>query len=163
MLGKQEPVREPVSLVDLVGETQALMESELARNGIPFETITAPDLPAISAVRIELQQVLINLITNAIQAMDETPQRQRRIVVEVQPAAGDRVSVSVRDSGPGLSAAILETLFKPFHSSKKTGLGMGLAICRSMLEARGGTLTAGNHPDNGAVFEMIVPIEASDE
>ncbi|MBP1844180.1 signal transduction histidine kinase [Rhizobium petrolearium] len=163
MLGKRAPVREPVSLVDLVGETRALMEGELARNRITFETRTASNISPVSAVRIELQQVLINLITNAIQAMGETPDELRRISVFIEPAAAETVAVRIHDSGPGLSADILAKLFKPFHTTKDTGLGMGLAICRSMLEARGGALTASNHAEGGALFEMIVPIEALDE
>ncbi len=163
MLGKRAPVREQVSLVELVAETRALMEAELARHRIAFETRAAPRLPTVSAVRIELQQVLINLISNAIQAMDETPDESRHIMVSIEPASAGNMALRVHDGGPGLGADILAKLFKPFHSTKETGLGMGLAICRSMLEARGGSLTASNHPKGGALFEMIVPIEALDD
>lgn len=163
MLGNRAPVLEPISLVDLVTETRALMESELLRNSIPFEIIAPGDLPTVKAVRIELQQVLINLITNALQAMDATPEAQRRIEVAIEAADAQSVAIKVRDIGPGLSSDILQTLFKPFCTTKETGMGMGLAICRSMLEARGGSLTAGNHADGGAEFEMIVPIEAIHE
>ncbi|WP_275785439.1 sensor histidine kinase [Pararhizobium gei] len=161
MLGKRAPVLEPVSLADLVTETRALMESELARSKIIFETSVMTDLPTVNAVRIELQQVLINLIANAIQAMAETPESERSISVKIEPVASERVSVKIHDSGPGLSADILEKLFKPFCTTKEAGLGMGLAICRSMLEARGATLVASNHPEGGALFEMTVPLEAS--
>ncbi|TCA19115.1 ATP-binding protein [Rhizobium leguminosarum] len=163
MLSERTPVLEPVSLADLVNETQALMESELSRNRIKVEMSEAPGIANVSAVRIELQQVLINLITNAIQAMAATPEEVRRISVSINPADGRGVRVSFRDSGPGLSADILEKLFKPFCTTKETGLGMGLAICRSILEARGGTLTASNHTEGGALFEMIVPVEAVHE
>jgi C4-dicarboxylate-specific signal transduction histidine kinase len=163
MLGKHSPVVEPVSLADLISETHALMESELLRSRVVFETHAASDLRTVNAVRIELQQVLINLITNAIQAMADTPEELRRISVTIEPADSQGVRVSVRDSGPGLSAGILDKLFKPFCTTKETGLGMGLAICRGMLEARGGALTAGNHAEGGALFEMIVPIEALHE
>ncbi|NKK56271.1 PAS domain-containing protein [Rhizobium leguminosarum bv. viciae] len=163
MLSERTPVLESVSLADLVSETQALMESELSRNRITFETSEAPGITNVSAVRIELQQVLINLITNAIQAMAATPEELRRISVSINPADGRGVRVNVRDSGPGLSADILEKLFKPFCTTKKTGLGMGLAICRGMLEARGGSLTASTQTEGGALFEMIVPMEAVHE
>ncbi len=163
LLDKRAPIREPVSLIDLVADTRALMEAELVRHRIIFETRAASEICAVHAVRIELQQVLINLITNAIQAMSEKGDGERRISVSIEPASEDSMAVRVHDSGPGLSEEILGKLFKPFHSTKDTGLGMGLAICRSMLEARGGTLTASNHPNGGALFEMIVPIEASDE
>lgn len=160
MLSERAPVIEPVSLADLVSETQTLMESELSRNRIIFETSETSGITSVRAVRIELQQVLINLITNAIQAMAATPEDLRRISVSINPADGRSVRVGVCDSGPGLSAGILEKLFKPFCTTKETGLGMGLAICRSMLEARGGSLTARNHIEGGALFEMIVPMEA---
>ena len=163
MLSERAPVLEPVSLADLVHETQALMEGELSRNRIAFETSEAPGISNVSAVRIELQQVLINLITNAIQALAETPEDLRRIWVTIEPADGPVVSVKVQDSGPGLGAEILKNLFKPFCTTKENGLGMGLAICRGMLEARGGSLTARNHTEGGALFEMIVPIEAVHE
>lgn len=160
MLSERTCAVEAVSLGNLVVETQALMESELSRNRTSFEISEAPGITSVSAVRIELQQVLINLFTNAIQAMAATPEDRRRILVSISQADGRGVLVGVHDSGPGLSADILEKLFKPFCTTKTTGLGMGLAICRSMLEARGGTLTAGNHAEGGAVFQMIVPIEA---
>jgi C4-dicarboxylate-specific signal transduction histidine kinase len=95
--------------------------------------------------------------------MTATPEAKRRIEVAIEATDVRSVAVRVRDSGPGLSSEVLQTLFKPFCTTKETGLGMGLTICRSMLEARGGTLTAGNHTDGGAEFEMIVPIEATHE
>lgn len=163
MLGKHSPVIEQMSLVDLVDETHALMESELLRNRVAFETSASTDLQAVKAVRIELQQVLINLITNAVQAMASTPEELRRISVTIEQPDEHAVSVKVRDKGPGLSPEILKNLFKPFCTTKDTGLGMGLAICRGMLEARGGRLLAGNHAEGGALFEIIVPVEAIHE
>lgn len=163
MLSKHIPVIEPVSMTDLVNETYALLEGELQRNRVEFETSTTCGPHIVNAVRVELQQVLINLMTNAIQAMVATPEELRRISVSIDPADGPGVRVSVRDRGPGLSAGVLEKLFKPFCTTKETGLGMGLTICRSMLEARGGALTGGNHAQGGALFEMVIPIEASHE
>jgi len=163
MLSERTPVLELVSLADLVSDTQTLMENELAKNKIAFETSEAPRVPKVSAVRIELQQVLINLITNAIQAMAATPEELRRISVTIELAENQSVSVKVRDNGSGLSPEIVKNLFKPFCTTKETGLGMGLAICRGMLEARGSTLTAGNHTEGGALFQIIVPIEAVHE
>ncbi|WP_236759206.1 ATP-binding protein [Agrobacterium tumefaciens] len=163
MLGNRPPDIEPVSLADLVTETRALMESELVRNGVIVEIAEASDVPTVNAVRIELQQVLINLITNSLHAMAETPEAMRRISVTIEPVDGQSVIIKVLDTGPGLSPDVLKNLFKPFCTTKPTGLGMGLAICRSMLEARGGTLSASNHINGGALFEMIVPMEATNE
>ncbi|TBC86495.1 GHKL domain-containing protein [Rhizobium leguminosarum] len=163
MLSERTPVLETLSLADLVSETQSLMESEFAKYRIVFETCETPGMNKVSAARIELQQVLINLFTNALQAMAAMPEDLRRISVTIEPTENQSVSVMVHDSGPGLSTEILKDLFKPFCTTKATGLGMGLAICRSMLEARGGTLTASNHAEGGALFQMIVPIEAIHE
>ena len=163
MLGNRAPDLQPVSLPDLVSETLALMESELARNGVMVEIDCASDVPTVNAVRIELQQVLVNLITNSIHAMADTVEATLRISVTVEPLDGLSVVVQVLDTGPGLSPEVLKNLFKPFCTTKQTGLGMGLAICRGMLDARGGTLSARNHTDGGALFEMIVPLEATHE
>ena len=161
MLFRQEPTWEAVSLPDLVGETRSLMENDLERYQISFEMTAPADMEPVIAVRIELQQVVINLFTNAIQAMSSSTGQPRQLAAAIERNDNRTVTIRVRDNGPGMTDAVLEKLFKPFHSSKETGLGMGLAICRTMMEARGGALTASNHPDGGAVFEMTIPIEAS--
>lgn len=161
MLSRQAPIWEAVSLVDLVTETRSLLDNDLARHAIAFDLTAPDDIEPINAVRIELQQVVINLVTNAIQAMSDPAQRLRQILVSVSGNDDGSVSLRVRDTGPGMPDSVMQNLFKPFHSSKETGLGMGLAICRSMMEARGGSLTADNHVDGGAIFEMTIPREAS--
>lgn len=161
MLDSRAPVFETVAIVDLVKDTHALLEADLTRHGIRFEVDAAPEIPEVEAVRIELQQVLINLINNAIQAMAETPQPKRAILIRIDHTAAAQILILVRDAGPGLTPEIIGNLFKPFHTTKANGLGMGLTICRSMLEARGGSLTAANHPGGGALFEITIPIEAN--
>jgi C4-dicarboxylate-specific signal transduction histidine kinase len=160
MLGNRAPEFDPVSLPDLVLETRTLLESDLLRGRTVLEVDAKEAIPLVRAVRIELQQVLINLITNALHAMATTPEAERRIRVTIEAADDVGAMIRVRDTGPGLSEEVFKTLFKPFCTTKETGLGIGLAICRSMLEARGGTLTASNHPGAGAQFEMTIPIEA---
>ncbi|MDB5526278.1 MAG: two component sensor kinase [Rhizobium sp.] len=158
MLSREARTPEEISLIELVHETCALMEHELTRNGISIEIETKPDIRSVIAVRIELQQVLINLISNAIQAMAGVPQGRRCIGISIaENDDGDMISLQIRDSGPGIAEGGMEQLFQPFHSTKPTGLGMGLSISRSTIEAMGGKLAAANHPQGGAIFMITVP------
>jgi C4-dicarboxylate-specific signal transduction histidine kinase len=151
---------ENVSLDRLADETMALMEHELQRSGVTvFIDHQKPHIPPVSAVKIELQQVLINLITNAIQAMDEAGSAERIIRIAMERPDIEHVCISVRDSGPGITEDAKDKLFAPFFTTKATGIGMGLSICRSTLEARGGTLDGTNHPEGGAIFEMRLLIK----
>ncbi|MDI7864225.1 ATP-binding protein [Rhizobiaceae bacterium n13] len=145
---------EDVSLERLVDETIALMEYELQRSGTTVFVDRKTPVPPVPAVKIELQQVLINLITNAIQAMDAAGSAKRVITVTTDHPDNDHVRIAVRDSGPGIAEDVKEKLFAPFFTTKATGMGMGLSICRSTLEARGGKLDGSNDPEGGAVFEM---------
>ena len=108
----------------------------------------------MTAVKIELQQVLINLITNAIPAMDEAACDERTITLATDQLDTKRISVTVRDTGPGITDQAKDKLFAPFFTTKRAGMGMALSICPSRLEARGGKLDGGNHPDGGAMFEV---------
>ncbi|WP_082930561.1 sensor histidine kinase [Rhizobium bangladeshense] len=148
---------ETIGLDDLVDETLILMEHELQRSGTTVR-VEREDTPPLRAVKIELQQVLINLITNAIQAMDSAGIRERFINVRIELQDREHIRVTVRDSGPGIAADAKDKLFAPFFTTKAAGMGMGLSICRTTLEARGGRLDGGNHPDGGAVFEISLPI-----
>ncbi|MCV3738737.1 ATP-binding protein [Rhizobium sp. TRM96647] len=143
-----------VSLENLVDETMALMEHEFQRSNSTVLIDWKGDVPPISAVKIELQQVLINLLTNAIQAMDEAGSPKRTITIAAERPDIEHVSITVRDSGPGITEDAKDKLFAPFFTTKPTGMGMGLSICRSTLEARGGRLIGANHPDGGAIFEV---------
>ncbi|OWV73823.1 histidine kinase [Rhizobium sp. R339] len=157
LLAKSEGTLETISLDELIDETLILMEHELQRSGTTV-LVEREDTPPLKAVKIELQQVLINLITNAIQAMDAAGTSRRAITVRIEQQDRDHIRVAVRDSGPGIAADAKEKLFAPFFTTKAAGMGMGLSICRTTLEARGGKLEGGNHPEGGAVFEMSLPI-----
>jgi C4-dicarboxylate-specific signal transduction histidine kinase len=150
---------ESVGLGNLIEQTIDLMEFELQRNRTEVLVDCDPNTPPISTVKIELQQVLINLVTNAIQAMEEAQSPERIVRITVSPADGEHVSIIVRDTGPGINAGARDKLFAPFFTTKPTGMGMGLSICRSTLEARGGALDGGNHPEGGAVFEIRLPMK----
>ncbi|WP_296433490.1 MULTISPECIES: PAS domain-containing sensor histidine kinase [unclassified Rhizobium] len=158
LLTQQESKAEWIDLSTLIDETRSLVEHDLKRDGIAVTVRPGEGVPQVKSVRVEIQQVMINLMTNAIQAINGAKCPVREIIVEIQPADG-MVGVSVRDSGPGISPEGMEKLFTPFYTTKAEGLGMGLSICRSTLESRGGKLDGFNHPDGGAVFKMTLPIE----
>ena len=107
----------------------------------------------IDGDRVLLQQVFVNLVMNAMDAMTETSSGRRQVTISSDVRTAD-VDVSVRDTGPGLPADILSTLFTPFVTTKSRGLGIGLTIVRSIVEAHGGTIAACNHPEGGAIFTV---------
>lgn len=158
MLSDSEQKAEWVNLPLLIGETKALMDDDLQRDSVEVEILPSSGVPLIRSVRIEIQQVLINLISNAIQAISGDNAVVRKITIGTQLAGSGQVSIVVRDSGPGITEEAAPKLFAPFYTTKASGMGMGLSICRSALESRGGRLEGHNHPSGGAVFEITLPI-----
>ena len=149
--------------VDLVGyasrdtlhDTLALARSKLlTRHVSPVLQLAAP-LPGIEGDRVQLQQLLLNLIVNAADAMDATPQGARRLSLSTA-RCGAQVQLCVADCGPGIAASELPHVFEPFWSTKAAGMGVGLAICRSIAAHRG-SLSAANGPDGGAIFCLRLP------
>ncbi|AHK47352.1 two component sensor-kinase (plasmid) [Ensifer adhaerens OV14] len=159
LLSPASTAPESLHAESVIEETLALMEHELQRSGtVVFVELKSP-VPPVAAVKIEVQQVLINLLTNAIQAMEGAGCVERSISIHGGQADDDHVCIAVHDCGPGIAEDAKDKLFVPFFTTKTTGLGMGLSICRSTLEARGGKLEGRNHPDGGAVFEMRLLIK----
>jgi signal transduction histidine kinase len=117
-------------------------------------------LPPIQADRIQLQQVILNLIVNAVEAMTPPTDGPRDLLISTEKAEPDGVLVVLRDTGPGLSPASMEHVFDAFYTTKPGGMGMGLSISRSIIEAHGGRLWAAANVPRGAVFEFTVPCEA---
>ena len=123
-------------------------------------TVNRPSSPCvINGDQVLLQQVLVNLLINAMDAMAEMPPARRHVTIASEVRAAD-VEVSVRDTGPGLPADIIGTLFTPFVSTKSHGLGIGLAIARTIVDAHGGTIEARNNPEGGATFTVTLRTEA---
>jgi signal transduction histidine kinase len=114
-------------------------------------------LPLVEADRVQLQQVVLNLIVNAVQAMSAVAEGARKVLITTAQAEPDGVLVAVKDSGPGLASDSLERVFAPFYTTKSGGLGMGLSICRSIIEAHGGRLWVTANPPDGAIFHFTVP------
>jgi signal transduction histidine kinase len=116
-----------------------------------------PDLPGIVGDRVQLQQVILNLVVNGLESMSGIAPGLRHLTIRTVQSDTDRVEVSVQDTGPGISAEILDRIYEPFFSTKSDGLGMGLSICRSIAEAHGGRLEASNNPAGGATFVFALP------
>ena len=173
---KGNTTKERLNINEAIEEVVILAQSEVQRNRVSLQTQLASDLPLISGDRIQLQQVLLNLLMNAIEAMSGVGEGARELLVSSEKvtgisaesekskavdkvlAAGEWTLIAVRDSGPGLDAKSLDRLFDAFYTTKSHGLGMGLAISRSIIEAHGGELWATSGSARGAVFQFTLPI-----
>jgi PAS domain S-box-containing protein len=142
---------------DIVERALSLMHNEVLRSKASVSTHFAPGLPGILADRVQIEQVLINLISNALQAMQALPPRQRRLLIEVGHTESS-LMVRVADSGPGVAPEVEDKLFESFLTTKDDGLGLGLKICRTILETHGGRLTYERAADGGAVFMVVLPV-----
>lgn len=158
---KAEPEQGNVALAPLIEETVALLRRDLQTHDVAIHINVADPLPSVRGDHVQIQQVLMNLILNAEQAMEESPPGHRELCIDAG-RDGDGVAVRVRDCGTGI-AADPESLFAPFFTTKSTGLGMGLSICRSIIEKHGGTLAATNNPDRGATFWFRLPAAGEEE
>jgi signal transduction histidine kinase len=139
----------------------ALAQDQVSRGEILLETRLAEGLPPIQGDRVQLQQVLLNLIVNAIEAMSGIDERRRELTIVSAVDGPDAVSIEVRDTGPGLDPEREAHVFEPFYTTKAEGLGIGLSISRSIVEAHGGHLSATANVPHGAVFRFSVPLEES--
>ena len=159
MLVKRQPLRtEPVDLNEVIREVVAMMRYELQRSGVALQTRLVEDLPAVPADRIQLQQVILNLMLNGIEATRDIEGRARQISIASRLDGRQAVHIEVRDSGVGLDPGSRKRLFEAFHTTKPHGLGMGLAISRSIVEAYGGRLWATDNEPRGAVFQFTLPL-----
>jgi C4-dicarboxylate-specific signal transduction histidine kinase len=138
-------------------EVIALTRREMVKNGISVQTQLAEGLPLIQGDRVQLQQVVLNLVINAVEAMSALSEGPRELLISSDITEADGVSVAFRDSGPGLSAASREHVFEAFYTTKSDGLGMGLSICRSIIETHGGRLWATEGEPRGAAFIFTLP------
>jgi len=141
---------------EAISEVVALTHGEAIKNGISVRTERAAGLPLIQADRVQLQQVILNLIVNAIEALSGNGEGSRELLITTETES-ESVLVAFRDSGPGLSPAVLERVFEPFYSTKPGGLGMGLSICRSIIEAHRGRLWATARVPAGVTFMFTLP------
>jgi two-component system, LuxR family, sensor kinase FixL len=159
---KHGGTRRPVDLNEIVREVLRLLNSDLLGRATTVETELLPDLPMVEADPVHLQQVMLNLLMNSLEAMQFTPAEKRRVIVCTKCEADSFVLVSVRDHGGGLPKDNLERIFDHFYSTKPSGMGMGLTIVRSIVEAHGGKLTAEN-TEEGARFSFRLPVARKSE
>jgi signal transduction histidine kinase len=159
LVKKAPPRKELVQINDAIEDVVALTYAEALKGRITCRTQLSPELPVIALDRVQLQQVVLNLIMNAVEAMSHIEQEDREIVISTA-ADGECMRVSVRDNGPGVDEVNRERIFDAFHSTKPSGLGLGLSICRSIIEAHGGRLLASNALPRGAIFEFTLPLES---
>jgi PAS domain S-box-containing protein len=149
--------RMPLDVNDVVREAIVLVQRELSSQLVSLRTELAPSLPMILGDRVQLQQVIINLVMNGIEAMQPITDRQREIVIRSDQDETRRVHVGVTDCGIGISAETANRLFNAFFTTKSNGLGMGLSICRSIVEAHEGRLSASPNEGPGATFQIVLP------
>jgi len=154
LIKKTPPKKESVDVNRVILDVVTITRSELIKHGICLQTELATGLPPIEGYRIQLQQVVLNLILNAIEAMDRLADGPRELRISTSADASDGIVVAVRDSGPGLDPTMVNRLFEPFHTTKPEGMGMGLSICHSIVEAHGGRMWAGASEPRGAVFQF---------
>ena len=162
LVRKSPPRRDWLNMNDAITEVIALIRTEVQRNRISLETELSNDLPLVVGDRIQLQQVILNLVMNAIEAMSGINPPQRKLLVASVKDGSDGVLVEVRDSGAGLDQTALDRLFEAFYTTKPEGMGMGLAISRTIVEAHGGELTAKPNAPQGAIFRFRLPTDGEE-
>ncbi|HLY45012.1 MAG TPA: ATP-binding protein [Stellaceae bacterium] len=158
LFNKEAPRWEALDINELVGRVLALSRGAIERQRVVVELALAPALPSVMGDPVQLQQVIVNLITNALEAMAENRGRPRRLWLRSAVEGGNAVVVSVEDSGDGLDPARVSRLFDSFYTTKPGGIGVGLAISRSIVEAHGGSLQASSLEDRGARFVLTLPL-----
>ena len=159
LLGKRALERQPLDLNEVTSGVLQLLGADAARRGVALETDLAPGLPAVHGDRVHLQQVLLNLLLNGMEAMADTPAPQRRLAVRTA-RSDSGVEVAVTDSGPGIPPERLPRLFDSFFTTKQDGMGLGLSIARSIVEAHGGRIWAENRADGGATLRFALSAES---
>jgi len=158
-LVKKAPLRDDrVDINAAIREVVELTRSEAMKNGVLVRTELADSVPPVRGDRVELQQVILNLVINAVEATSALTEGPRELQIVTGRIEPDHALIAVRDTGPGLAPAVEENLFKAFHTTKPNGLGLGLSICRSIVESRGGRMWATANTPRGAVFQFTLPV-----
>jgi len=155
---KDEPEVTSLDLDELVDEALALVQAEAQGRGIPLQRERASGLPAVRGNGTQLQQVIINLVLNGLQATAAAQDRTSPVVIRTSRHDGDHLLLAVEDCGLGVDPERLHELFRPFYTTKPDGMGMGLSICRSIVDSHGGALRASRRDGSGMRFEFTIPV-----
>jgi signal transduction histidine kinase len=157
LVRKAPPRMEPVDLNDLISRTLTLANNEMKRNQVQPQTELAADLPSVLGDRVQLQQVLLNLIMNALEAMSSISGPPLLTIKSENLQDRKSVAIAVKDSGVGLDSQEMKRIFDAFYTTKPQGMGMGLSICHNIIESHGGHLTGASNVDRGATFAFTPP------
>jgi len=160
LANKTEIEKVPLDVNEIIREVITLVQRELISHRVSLRMELAPALPTVLGDRVQLQQVIINLVMNGIEAMQSVTDRPRELVVRSGQEEPGQALISVADCGVGISAENVDRLFNPFFTTKSGGMGMGLSICRSIIEAHGGRLWATANLPQGATFQFTLPVNA---
>lgn len=159
LLKKSTVEHQPLDLNDVVSEVLKLVRNDLLNQRVTGQMELAPELPVIVGDRVQLQQVVLNLVMNGCDAIATGPSGDRRLIIRTELNNGEGICVSVADQGVGLAADNLEKVFEPFFSTKPHGMGLGLSVCRTIIAAHGGKLWAANNAERGATFYFSIPTQ----
>jgi PAS domain S-box-containing protein len=157
MFGKDRREKSTVSVNDLVGDVLSLVQGELETRQISVQNEMLHELPHVMAERVQLQQVFLNLIMNAVDAMSSVTDRKRVLTIRSRVVESDRVQITLKDSGTGIDPSHMDRIFDAFFTTKSDGMGMGLSICRSIIESHDGRLSAAPGRPYGSIFQVILP------
>jgi two-component system sensor kinase FixL len=160
MMKREEGEKRAILLNDILNDVIQIFRSEAIFQNVSIETELDGSLPPVLGDKVQLQQVMLNIVMNGSEAMSGNPTEQRKLILRTQ-RKNHSLWVSVRDFGPGIDRENLERLFEPFFTTKRTGLGMGLTVCSSIIKNHGGRIWAENNPDAGATFFIELPIDES--
>ena len=158
LLRNSEPVRQAVDFAAITTDVLSLLRNNLLNRDIRVDTSIAPSLPAVLGDSVQLQQVLINLVVNSCDAIDAAACQVREVAIKVAAHTHRFVELQVRDSGPGIESDRHGDIFEPFHSTKPDGMGLGLSICRKIVNAHGGRIEAGHPAGGGALIRVFLPV-----
>jgi len=163
LFGRDDQGRQPINVNEIVLTVLHLLRGDLKAHGVETRSQVTSELPLVDGHRSQLQEVIYNLVQNALEAMDSTTNRSRVLRVTTELRGRDAIVVAVEDSGPGIDPKQLDGIFDPFVTTKAHGMGLGLPICRMIVERHGGHLSALSDGKNGALFQFTLPIESADK